>query len=127
MRPFGEGSTDLEVYGDEHLLIDFRKQLVLLDQTRITLTRKEFELLALLVRKAGQIVARRALLEQVWGYSPEVRTRTLDVHVRRLRKRLGPYASLYIETIFGMGYRFQPFHAPRFQFASGPQALAASA
>ena len=48
------------------------------------------------------------------GYGAEIRTRTLDVHVRRLRKKLGGYADQYIETIFGIGYRFQPFHAPRY-------------
>ena len=46
--------------------------------------------------------------------APKFRTRTLDVHVRRLRKKLGSYAYRYIETIFGICYRFQPFHAPRF-------------
>ena len=67
-----------------------------------------------LVQHAGEIIPRDALLLRVWGYGSEIRTRTLDVHVRRLRKKLGGYADQYIETIFGIGYRFQPFHAPRF-------------
>ena len=101
-------------YRDEHLTMDFTQQAVLLDSERMILTRKEYELLALLVLHAGEIIPRDALLMQVWGYSAEIRTRTLDVHVRRLRKKLGGYADLYIETVFGIGYRFQPFHAPRF-------------
>jgi DNA-binding response OmpR family regulator len=94
--------------------MDFTQQAVILDSERVILTRKEYDLLALLVQHAGEIIPREALLMQVWGYSPEIRTRTLDVHVRRLRKKLGGYADQYIETIFGVGYRFQPFHAPRF-------------
>jgi DNA-binding response OmpR family regulator len=101
-------------YRDEHLAMDFAQQAVILDSERMILTRKEYDLLALLVQHAGEIIPREALLMQVWGYSPEIRTRTLDVHVRRLRKKLGGYADQYIETIFGIGYRFQPFHAPRF-------------
>ena len=101
-------------YRDEHLTMDFTQQAVLLDSERMTLTRKEYELLALLVQHAGEIIPRDALLMQVWGYSAAIRTRTLDVHVRRLRKKLGGYADQYIETVFGIGYRFQPFHAPRF-------------
>ena len=101
-------------YLDEHLSMDFTQQAVLLDSERMTLTRKEYELLALLVQHAGEIIPRDALLMQVWGYSAAIRTRTLDVHVRRLRKKLGGYADQYIETVFGIGYRFQPFHAPRF-------------
>ena len=101
-------------YRDEHLVIDFEHQSALLDNQRMALTRKEYDLLALLVRHAGEIIPRDALLLQVWGYSSEIRTRTLDVHVRRLRKKLGGYADQYIETIFGIGYRFQPFHAPRY-------------
>jgi DNA-binding response OmpR family regulator len=115
-------------YRDEHLSMDFTQQAVLLDSERMTLTRKEYELLALLVRHAGEIIPRDALLMQVWGYSAEIRTRTLDVHVRRLRKKLGGYADLYIETVFGIGYRFQPFHAPRFfrsQVAQPPILLSA--
>lgn len=101
-------------YHDEHLALDFDQQSAVLDAGRMTLTRKEYDLLALLVRHAGEIIPREALLMQVWGYSPEIRTRTLDVHVRRLRKKLGMYADQYIETIFGIGYRFQPYHAPRY-------------
>jgi len=101
-------------YRDEHLAIDFDQQTALLDSERMILTRKEYDLLALLVQHAGEIIPRDALLMRVWGYGAEIRTRTLDVHVRRLRKKLGSYADQYIETIFGIGYRFQPFHAPRF-------------
>jgi DNA-binding response OmpR family regulator len=106
--------TQIPSYRDEHLSIDFDRQLAILDAERITLTRKEYDLLALLVRHAGEIIPREALLMRVWGYGSEIRTRTLDVHVRRLRKKLGGYADQYIETIFGIGYRFQPYHAPRF-------------
>jgi DNA-binding response OmpR family regulator len=107
-------SNQLPPYRDEHLTLDFDHQSVALDAQRLTLTRKEFELLALLVQNAGEIIPREALLMRVWGYSAEIRTRTLDVHVRRLRKKLGGYADQYIETIFGIGYRFQPYKAPRF-------------
>ncbi|MBZ5724908.1 MAG: winged helix-turn-helix domain-containing protein [Acidobacteriia bacterium] len=112
-------------YRDEHLSIDFDQQVAILDAERMILTRKEYDLLSLLVQHAGEIIPREALLMRVWGYGAEIRTRTLDVHVRRLRKKLGNYADQYIETIFGIGYRFQPFHAPRFfQHPSGKPAEA---
>ena len=112
-------------YRDEHLTIDFDQQAVALDGQRMILTRKEYDLLALLVRHAGEIIPRDALLLRVWGYGADIRTRTLDVHVRRLRKKLAGYADQYIETIFGIGYRFQPFHAPRFM--AGPMTKPAMA
>jgi len=108
------GVSQPQAYRDEHLSVDFQHQMVILDNQRMTLTRKEYDLLSLMVQHAGQIVPRDVLLLQVWGYGVEIRTRTLDVHVRRLRKKLGAYADQYIETIFGIGYRFQPFHAPRY-------------
>jgi len=94
--------------------MDFDQQTAMLDGRRMPLTRKEYDLLALLVQHAGEIIPRDALLLQVWGYGAEIRTRTLDVHIRRLRKKLGAYADEYVETIFGIGYRFQPFHAVRY-------------
>jgi DNA-binding response OmpR family regulator len=114
-------------YRDEHLSLDFDQQLAALDSERMILTRKEYDLLSLLVQHAGEIIPREALLMRVWGYGAEIRTRTLDVHVRRLRKKLGGYADQYIETIFGIGYRFQPFHAPRFFQAPVTKPLALGA
>ena len=102
-----------ERYQDLHLDLDFEHKTARLDLKSMPLTRKEYDLLALLVQNAGDIVTREALLMRVWGYSSQIRTRTLDVHIRRLRKKLGDYADQYIETIFGIGYRFQPYRAVR--------------
>jgi DNA-binding response OmpR family regulator len=104
-----EGVILMSVYQDSHLTITFGRQRVELDGKVVTLTRKEYELLALLAQNAGEIVPRDTLLRLVWGYQEGVRTRTLDVHVRRLRKKLAPLSGQYIETIFGVGYRFQPY------------------
>src|ERR1700738_3027749 len=100
-------------YEDSHLEVDFARASASLDSHRMVLTRKEFELLSLLVQNAGEIIPRDALLLRIWGYSSQIRTRTLDVHIRRIRKKLGTYSEQYIETIFGIGYRFQPFRQQR--------------
>jgi DNA-binding response OmpR family regulator len=97
-------------YTDEHLLLDFVSQSVKLDGSDVHLTGKEYQLLAHMVQHTGEILTRDTLLREVWGYGPDVRTRTVDVHVRRLRKKFGKYADSAIETIFGAGYRFQPRH-----------------
>ncbi|MBV9507570.1 MAG: winged helix-turn-helix transcriptional regulator [Acidobacteriia bacterium] len=108
---YDEGASGFE---DQHLSVNFQLKAVLLDGERLQLRRKEYELLELLVRHAGQALRRNELLLEVWGYNSAVRTRTLDVHIRRLRKKLTTYADCYIETIFGVGYRFQPTAAARF-------------
>ena len=100
-------------YQDAHLEIDVADKVALLDSRLLPLTRKEYALLWLLVENAGEVVPREDILMRVWGYGSGIRTRTLDVHIRRLRKRLGAYSAQYIETIFGIGYRFQPFRASR--------------
>lgn len=115
-------------YQDSHLEVDYVRKQAALDSHRLILTRKEYELLALLVENAGEIIPRQILLQRVWGYTNEIRTRTLDVHVRRLRKKLGSYAEQYIETIFGIGYRFQPFRtSQRFAPGMGASPLAVGA
>ena len=97
-----------ERYQDLHLSVDFERETAVLDGTRMKLTYKAFALLTFLVRHPGQLIPRDTLLMLVWGYGADIRTRTLDVHIRRLRKSLGNYGTAYIETVFGVGYRFQP-------------------
>src|SRR5260370_36638585 len=107
---FGQNAVSRpERYQDPHLEVDFTTASARLDSHPIVLTRKEYALLSLLVQNAGEIVPRDALLWRIWGYSTQIRTRTLNMHIRRLRKKLGNYSDQYIETIFGSGYRFQPF------------------
>lgn len=104
----GPGMESQGLYRDAHLRIDFERRQASLDSKPLVLTNKEFDLLAFLASHPGMIVSATALLTNVWGYSTEVRTRTLDVHLSRLRKTLGPYGDLYLERVFRMGCRFQP-------------------
>jgi DNA-binding response OmpR family regulator len=75
----------------------------------IHLTKKEAQILDLLERNAGEPVSKKLLLEHVWGYREGVRTRTLDVHISRLRNKLASHPSVRILTITGLGYLIQPF------------------
>ena len=106
-------SNYIAPYQDKHLTINFNRGEVFLDGIEVSLTRKEFNLLALIVQNRGEIVPRDILLFRIWGYGREVRTRTLDVHIRRLRKKLEPFGDSYIETVFGVGYRFQEYRLHR--------------
>ena len=98
-------------YQDAHLDVDFNRKVLTLDSLCLVLTRKESELLSLLVQNAGEIVPREVLLMRVWGYSNQIRTRTLDVHIRRLRQKLETCGDC-IETVVGVGYRFTGCDAP---------------
>ena len=71
------------------------------------LTQKEFEVLCLLLRNPGQVLSREQLIENVWGYAFTGESRTVDVHVRTLRQKLGE-AGAYIETVRGYGYKISP-------------------
>lgn len=98
-------------YEDAHLEINREDKTAFLDSRRLELTRKEYELLVVLIENAGEVVRREVLLMRVWGYGAGIRTHTLSVHIRRLRKHLSPYSEQYIETIFGIGYRLRPLRS----------------
>jgi DNA-binding response OmpR family regulator len=92
-------------YDDGRLAIDFADMRVVCDGFQIKLTRKEFALLEMLARAQSRVATRQQILDNVWGYSYYGDTRTLDVHIRRLRQKLGACANC-IETVVGVGYRF---------------------
>jgi DNA-binding response OmpR family regulator len=92
-------------YEDDLLTIDFVDMRVLCRGERIKLTNKEFTLLALLAKTPDRVLSRQQLLDNVWGNAYYGDTRTLDVHIRRLRQKLGDCGEC-IETVVGVGYRF---------------------
>jgi two-component system phosphate regulon response regulator PhoB len=92
-------------YRGRHLTADFEAVSIKVDGASVRLTRREFELLRFLVQNRNRVVSRDRLLERVWGYESSLETRSVDVHVGRLRQKLGPVAN-QIETVIGLGYRF---------------------
>jgi two-component system, OmpR family, alkaline phosphatase synthesis response regulator PhoP len=95
----------LLTYRGNNLVADFDAVSVAVNSESVRLTRREFELLRYLVQNKNRVVSRDRLLERVWGYDRSVETRSVDVHVGRLRSKLGD-ASRQIETVIGLGYRF---------------------
>jgi two-component system, OmpR family, alkaline phosphatase synthesis response regulator PhoP len=92
-------------YSGAQLSADFDAVSVAVEGQPVRLTRREFELLRYLVQNKNRVVSRDRLLERVWGYERLVETRSVDVHVGRLRGKLGE-AGRQIETVVGLGYRF---------------------
>jgi DNA-binding response OmpR family regulator len=88
------------------LRVDLGQHAASLDGRAIELTPKEFDLLVLLLRHPGRAFSRDYLIEKVWGYDAAGSDRTVDTHVLRLRKKLGPVGDR-IETVWGLGYRFR--------------------
>ena len=93
------------VYRGKHLIADFDAVSVAVDGQPIRLTRREFDLLRYLVENRNRVLSRDRLLERVWGYEHFVETRSVDVHIGRLRGKLRA-AAQQIETVVGLGYRF---------------------
>jgi DNA-binding response OmpR family regulator len=104
-RKPGARPTAMSIYRGKHVVADFDAVSVTVDGEPIRLTRREFELLKCLVENRNRVLSRDRLLERVWGYEQFIETRSVDVHVGRLRSKLGA-AGDQIETVVGLGYRF---------------------
>jgi DNA-binding response OmpR family regulator len=100
-----EQGPDATIYRGKALVADFDAVSVSVEGRPIRLTRREFELLKYLVENRNRVLSRDRLLERVWGYDRLIETRSVDVHVGRLRGKLGPVGR-QIETVVGLGYRF---------------------
>jgi two-component system alkaline phosphatase synthesis response regulator PhoP len=97
-------------YNSENLKVDFERHEVYVNDEKVDLTLKEFELLQILIKNKGKILKRETLLDKIWGYEYIGETRTVDVHIRYLRKKIeeDDKNPRFIETIRGVGYRFNP-------------------
>ena len=96
-------NEDKELHYDE-LYLNVGRHEVRYREEKVDLTRKEFELLQYLLENKGLVMTRNQILCHVWGYDFDGETRTVDVHVRTLRQKLGEAGNL-IETVRGVGYR----------------------
>jgi len=92
------------------LEVDLVRHRVFADKMELTLRPLEFKLISLFLEHPGELMSRSHLLEEVWGISAEVNTRTVDTHVKRLREKLGNYGEA-IETVHGFGYRLRDSRA----------------
>ncbi len=101
----GEGGAPApdELFDDGKIRVDRARHLVERDGKAVHLTKKEFDLLWLLIRSGGRVVSRETILSRLWDYAADVETRTVDVHVRSIRKKLGDDV---VETVVGVGYRY---------------------
>ena len=105
-RPAVEETPQREVLRIEGLTIDFTGRIVLVDGERVDLSPKEYDLLFYMARNRGIALTREMLITNVWGYDFYGDDRTLDTHIKLLRRSLGPYSKLIV-TLRGVGYRFE--------------------
>jgi DNA-binding response OmpR family regulator len=101
-----DGGVPEDEYGDARLTVRRGPMDVVVDGDEIRLTTREFELLWYLITTRPRVASRERILERVWGLSSEVETRTVDVHIRALRKKIDRDV---VETVIGVGYRFRGF------------------
>ncbi len=109
LRRAGGEVTDDDELTAQDVRVDVAAHRAFRGARELHLTAKEFELLRVLVREAGSVVGREALMREVWGTDPTGSTKTLDMHVSWLRRKLGDDANdpKYITTVRGMGFRFE--------------------
>jgi DNA-binding response OmpR family regulator len=113
MRRLGREQTEAEaerILSFENLSIDPRTRVVIVKNTPVELTAKEFDMLHLLARHPRQVFTRDQLLERVWGGALYIDPGTVTVHVRRLREKIeeDPSQPRYLLTVWGVGYKFEP-------------------
>lgn len=106
LRRIDNNNSSISSGNEEKIVINRDKYVVYRNGKELILPKKEFELLALLHEKPGKVFTRQEILDMIWGKDVVVGDRTIDVHVRKLREKLGN--SDYIKTIKGVGYRFDP-------------------
>ncbi|MCR5652849.1 MAG: response regulator transcription factor [Ruminococcus sp.] len=99
-----EGEKDIFTY--EGLTVDFSARIVTIDGKRVEMTPKEYELFFYMVKNKGLALTREKLISEVWGYDFFGDERTLDTHIKLLRKSLGEYSKCIV-TLRGVGYRFE--------------------
>ncbi len=102
--------SDEETLAAGPVRMDVDRHVVTVDGTPVQLPLKEFELLEMLLRNAGRVLTRMQLIERVWGADYVGDTKTLDVHVKRLRSKIerDPSAPVHLVTVRGLGYKFEP-------------------
>ena len=100
------GETGGDIFAEEGLRIDFSGRVVTVDGEKAELSPKEYDLLFYMVNNRNIALTREQLITNVWGYDFYGDDRTLDTHIKLLRKSLGPY-SRFIVTLRGVGYRFE--------------------
>jgi two-component system, OmpR family, alkaline phosphatase synthesis response regulator PhoP len=105
-----QGGAPEEAIAKAGITLNLTTYSVEVDKRPLILTAKEFDLLYVLMKNAGRILTREFLLERIWGYAVDVSTRTVDVHIRRLRKKLGTKSATLIQTFRGVGYKFKEDH-----------------
>ena len=105
LRRYEKSDSHKELLEAGGIKIDENQHTVFAGNQQLFLTVKEFDLLVLLIKNRGNVLTREQLLESVWGISSAIESRTVDVHIRTLRAKLGEYEK-NIETIRGVGYKF---------------------
>jgi len=103
--PTSNNNSEDDEYSFGELTLNFEAHQAYINGNEISLTALEFRLLKHLIDRKGRVQTRDQLLEDVWGYSSDVTTRTVDTHIKRLREKLGSVGN-HIQTIRGVGYRF---------------------
>lgn len=105
-RVSGKNKKGHEIYRKDGLFVDFTARKVSVDDQKIDLAPKEYELLFYLIKNKGIAISRERLMTDIWGYEFFGDDRTLDTHIKLLRKHIGSYSSLIV-TLRGTGYRFE--------------------